>query len=80
MYYIWKQVDEGWHARLLMWRNLSPVLKKLLISYKPEYDALEDLANALDQSSDNNNKADFNALKTLCKNRFDRLKELGLVY
>jgi hypothetical protein len=78
--YIWKQVDEGWHARFLIWKNLSPVLKKLLIPYKPEYDALEDLANALDQLSDNDNKADFDALKTLCKNRFDRLKELGLVY
>ena len=78
--YIWKQVDERWHPRFLIWKNLSPVLKKLLITYKPEYDALEDFSNALDQLSDNDNKVDFDALKTLCKNRFDRLKELGFVY
>jgi hypothetical protein len=79
--YIWKDVDkEWWHGRFLIWKNLSPVLKSLLITYKPEYDALEDFANALDQFSDNENKADSDALKTLCRNRFDRLKELGLVY
>lgn len=79
--YIWKDVDQGWwSARFLIWKNLNPVLKKLLIHYKPEYDALEDFANALDQFSDNDNKADSDALKTLCKNRFERLKELGLIY
>jgi hypothetical protein len=79
--YIWKDADkEWWHGRFLIWKNLTPVLKKLLVPYKPEYDALEDFANALDQFSDNENKADSDALKTLCKNRFERLKELRLVY
>lgn len=78
--YIWKKVDEGGHPRFLIWKNLSPVLKKLLIPYKPEYDALEGFANALDQFSDNDNKVDSDALKTLCKNRFERLKELRLAY
>jgi hypothetical protein len=79
--YIWKDVDkEWWSPRLQIWKNLSPALKKLLIAYQPEYDALEDFANALDQFSDNENKADSDALKTLCKNRFERLKELKLVY
>jgi hypothetical protein len=79
--YIWQDVEkESWHPRFRIWKDLDPVLKKLLVPYKPEYDALDDFVNALDQFSDNQNKADSDALKTLCKNRFDRLKELGLVY
>jgi hypothetical protein len=79
--YVWQDVEkESWHPRFRIWKDIDPVLKKLLVPDKSEYDALEHFANACDQFSDNPNKADSDALKTLCKNRFDRLKELGLVY
>jgi hypothetical protein len=79
--YLWKDVDkESWTARFRIWENLSSVLKSLLVPGKPEYDALEAFADACRQFNENTNKADSEALKTLCKNRFEHLKELGLVY
>jgi hypothetical protein len=77
---IGKDLDEHMPTRFVLWNGVEPGLKESLITYKPEYAALEDLSNSLDQRSNNFGKPDFDVRDNLCKNHYERLKRLGFVY